>query len=68
MPRLSKLRIAIRALWVFGVAVFFFFERVVLLRKYGNQSQYEQFKRAQELASKVWAGRIVVLAAFLRKV
>ena len=56
--------IALGALWVVGVPIFFFVEHVVLFRQYGDPSQYDQFKRLQELAGKVWAGAIVVLAAF----
>ena len=56
--------ITLGAVWVVGVPVFFFVEHVVLFRRFGDASQYEQFKRVQELASKIWAGAIVVLAAF----
>lgn len=56
--------IALGSVWVVGVPLFFFFEHVVLFRKYGDASQYDQFKRVQELAGKIWAGAIVVLAAF----
>ena len=55
--------IALAAIWVVGVPIYFFFEHIVLFRKYGDHSQYEQFKRVQELASKIWAGAIVVLTA-----
>jgi hypothetical protein len=56
--------ISLGAIWVVGVPVFFFLEHVVLFRRYGDPSQYDQFKRLQELGGKVWAGAIVVLAAF----
>lgn len=56
--------ITLGAVWVVGLPLFFFVEHVVLFRKYGDASQYDQFKRLQELAGKVWAGAIVVLAAF----
>ncbi len=56
--------ILVSAIWVVGVPLFFFYEHVVLFRKYGNPDQYEQFKRVQELAGKIWAGAIIVLAAF----
>lgn len=56
--------ISLGAVWVVGVPVFFFLEHVVLFRRYGDPSQYDQFKRLQELGGKVWAGAIVVLAAF----
>lgn len=56
--------ITLGAVWVVGVPLFFFYEYVVLFRNFGGASQYDQFKRVQELSSKVWAGAIVVLAAF----
>lgn len=56
--------IALGAVWVVGVPTFFFFEDVLLFRKYGDPSQYERFKRTQDLAAKIWAGAILVLAAF----
>lgn len=56
--------ITLSAIWVVGVPLFFFFEHVVLFRKYGDLSEYDQFKRLQELGGKVWAGAIIVLAAF----
>jgi hypothetical protein len=56
--------IALGAVWIVGVPVFFFIEHVVLFREFGEPSQYEQFKRLQDLAGKVWAGAIVALAAF----
>lgn len=56
--------ISLAAVWIVGVPVFFFIEHVVLFREYGEPSQYEQFKRLQDLAGKIWAGAIVVLAAF----
>jgi len=56
--------VALGALWVVGVPIFFFLEHVYLFRKYGDPSQYDQFKRLQELGGKIWAGAIVVLAAF----
>ncbi len=55
--------ITLGAVWTVGVPLFFFIEHVVLFRKYGDVGQYDQFKRLQELAGKVWAGAIVVLAA-----
>jgi len=56
--------VALGAVWVVGVPIFFFLEHVYLFRKYGNTDEYDQFKRLQELAGKIWAGAIVVLAAF----
>lgn len=56
--------VALGAIWVVGVPIFFFLEHVYLFRRYGDPNQYEQFKRLQELAGKIWAGAIVVLAAY----
>ena len=55
--------IGLGAIWVVGVPLFFFFEHAVLFRKFGDQTQYEQFKRLQDLAAKIWAGAVLVLAA-----
>lgn len=55
--------IVVGSCWVVGVPLFFLFEHVVLFRRYGEPSQYDQFKRLQELCGKVWAGAVVVLAA-----
>jgi hypothetical protein len=51
------------ALWVVGSPAWFFVEHFFFFKRYGDPAQYEQFKRAQELASKIWAGGILVLAA-----
>lgn len=59
-----KESIVLGALWVVGVPTYFFLEHVVLFRRYGEPSQYDQFKRVQDLAAKVWAGAVLVLAAF----
>jgi hypothetical protein len=45
----------------------FFHEHLFLFRRYGNPDQYEQFKRVQELAAKVWAVAIIEFAACYRK-
>jgi hypothetical protein len=58
--RISSLILA--AVWVVGSPAWFFFEHMVLFRKYGDPTQYEQFTRAQDLAAKIWAGSILVLA------
>ena len=49
--------------WVALVPVYFFCEHVFIFRSYGNPAQYEQFKRIQDLAAKIWAAAIVVMAA-----
>jgi hypothetical protein len=46
-----------------GVPVYFFIEHLFIFRKYGDQNQYEQFTRVQDLAAKIWAAAILVLAA-----
>ncbi len=56
--------IVLGAAWVVGVPIYFFFEHVVLFRKYGDPDQYDQFERVQDLAAKIWAGAVIVLAAF----
>lgn len=60
----KAIAITLAAVWIVGVPTYFFFEHIVLFRKYGDPAQYEQFKRVQELAAKIWAGAIVVLAAY----
>lgn len=54
------------ACWVVGLPIYFFLEHVYFFRKWGDPTQYDQFKRLQDLAAKVWAGSIVVLAAFFQ--
>jgi len=56
--------IVLGALWVVGVPIYFFFEHVFLFRKYGDPEQYDQFRRVQDLAAKIWAGAVIILAAF----
>jgi hypothetical protein len=59
-PRWS---IILGATWVVGVPIFFLVEHVFLFKRYGDLSQYEQFKRVQDLSAKIWATAILVLAA-----
>jgi hypothetical protein len=49
--------------WVVGPPVWFFIEHFYLFRRFGDPGQYDQLKREQELATKIWAGVIIVLAA-----
>jgi hypothetical protein len=49
--------------WVVGPPVWFLIEHFFLFRYFGDSSQYDQFKRVQELASKIWAGAVIVLTA-----
>jgi hypothetical protein len=55
------------AVWVVGVPVYFFFEHLLFFRWWGNPDKKEEFKRVQDLAAKVWAAAVVVLAAFYLK-
>lgn len=60
-PTLSLL---LGGVWVISVPIFFFVEHVYFFRKHGDPDQYEQFKRLQDLAAKIWAAAIVILVAF----
>jgi hypothetical protein len=51
------------AIWVVGSPLWFLFEYSVLFNRFGDQNQSDRFKRLQELASKLWAGGVVILAA-----
>jgi hypothetical protein len=53
----------IGGLWVVGPPVWFLIEHFFLFRYFGDSSQYDQFNRVQELASKIWAGAVIVLTA-----
>jgi hypothetical protein len=59
-----KLSIVLGAAWVVLVPIYFFFEHVYLFRKFGDPTQYDQFKRVQDLAAKIWAAAVLVMAAF----
>lgn len=62
----KTLALVLSACWVVGVPVFFFIEHVYFFRNWGDPEQYDQFKRLQDQAAKVWAASIVVLAAFFQ--
>jgi hypothetical protein len=51
------------AIWVIGIPLWFLFEHSFLFGRYGETAQFDQFKRVQDLASKVWAAGVVILAA-----
>jgi len=53
------------AAWVIGVPVYFFFEHEVLFYYWGTPLQYDQFKRVQDLAAKIWVGALAVLATIV---
>jgi hypothetical protein len=55
--------IIVGAFYVVGVPVIFLLEHLFVFKYKGNSDQYDQFKRVQDLAAKVWAGAIIVLAA-----
>jgi len=60
----KQLSLVLGAAWVVGVPVFFFIEHVYFFRKFGDPGEFDQFKRLQDQAAKVWAAAVVVLAAF----
>jgi hypothetical protein len=39
---------------VVGLPIYFLIEHVFIFRKYGDPTQYDQFKRVQDLATKIW--------------
>ena len=43
------------ACWVIGVPIFFFIEHAFFFRKWGDVTQFDQFKRLQDQAAKIWA-------------
>ncbi|GAA0852822.1 hypothetical protein [Aliiglaciecola litoralis] len=49
--------------WVIGPPVWFFIEYFFIFRRFGNPQAKEELKRGQELASKIWAGVIIILTA-----
>ena len=53
------------AAWTIAVPIYFFYEHEFIFFRYGNTSQYDQFKRVQDLAAKIWAGGIAVLGAIV---
>jgi hypothetical protein len=55
--------VVLGGLWVIGPPVWFFLEHVYIFRIWGDPDQYEQFKRLQDLAGKIWAGVIIFLVA-----
>jgi hypothetical protein len=58
-----NLSILLGAGWVVFVPVYFLMEHLFFFRNFGRRSQYDQFKRVQDLAAKIWAAAVVVLAA-----
>ena len=48
------LSIVLGAAWVVGLPIYFLIEHVFIFRKYGDPTQYDQFKRVQDLATKIW--------------
>jgi hypothetical protein len=53
------------AVWTIAVPIYFFIEHEYIFFYYGDPSQYDQFKRVQELAAKIWVGAITVLGAIV---
>ena len=59
------LSLGLAAAWTVLVPTYFFIEHEVLFFYRGDHAQYEQFKRVQDLAAKIWAGAVAVLGAIL---
>jgi hypothetical protein len=59
-----NLSVILSAVWIVLVSVYFYMEHIFIFRPYGNPEQYDQFKRVQDLAAKIWAAAVLVLAAF----
>ncbi len=53
------------SVWTVGSPAWFFIEHFILFKHFGDPAQYDQFKRGQDLASKIWAGGIGILAVAL---
>jgi hypothetical protein len=59
------LSLALAAAWTVGVPVYFYLEHEFAFFYGGDPTQYEQFKRVQDLAAKIWAGALAVFGAIL---
>ncbi|WP_143694815.1 hypothetical protein [Variovorax sp. JS1663] len=57
--------LVVSSLWVIGVPIFFFCEHAFIYRKWGDPAEFDQFKRLQDTAAKIWAAAVLVLAALL---
>jgi hypothetical protein len=57
--------LCIAAAWTVLVPAYFFIEHEFFFFYWGDPDEYEQFKRVQDLAAKIWAGAIAVLGAIL---
>jgi hypothetical protein len=55
--------IILGSFWVLVVPIYFFLEHTFIFKYWGKPSEYEQFKRLQDQAAKIWAAAILVLAA-----
>lgn len=54
----------IGSLWVLGPPVWFFYEHYYYFPKHGNPlAGYAQLKASQDIAAKIWAAFLVILAA-----
>lgn len=60
---LKDIALIVGSAWIVLVPVYFFVEHLFIFRKWGDPCQYAQFKRLQDLAAKIWAAAVVVLAA-----
>jgi len=61
-PGLSLLASAV---WTIAVPIYFFIEHEYIFFYRGDPSQYDQFKRVQDLAAKIWVGALTVLGAIV---
>ena len=55
---------ALAALWTVAVPIYFFWEHEYYFAKYGNLVEFEQFKRIQDLAAKIWVGALSVFVRY----
>ena len=61
----SGLSLLAGAAWTIAVPIYFFYEHEYIFFYNGDPSQYDQFKRVQDLAAKIWVGALTVLGAIV---
>jgi hypothetical protein len=59
------LSLVVAAVWTVAVPLYFFWEHEFWFFKYGNPAEFEQFKRVQDLAAKIWVGALAVFGAIV---
>ena len=62
---IPTLSFVLAAVWTVGVPIYFFWEHEYYFTEHGNPAEFDQFKRVQDLAAKIWAGAIAVLGSIL---